>query len=560
MSEHKLDKMFREKLEGHAAAYSPASWVAAEALIEGKSSRGGFWFLGVLGLLLLGGAMCGAFYFMGSTHDSASILTQNEVLHATRSQLNSEASMTSPISTSTMAMLKPSANEETAKLQGTDNPKYNQKTHDLGVQTSSLVNSPPAIQTQTAANNQARHNAKKVVETTAANPPKVKDEYPAEAQANLTSPETTPASSVGNVSHTSPNNVNNIPLEGTDKSAKSAKVTESTLAAASMHSEEEETATAKDHKSMEKRGAPIVESGRIMALLTLPPALAIYDLQPFGFNAQLLPVDRYRASFWEIKLHAGYGYNVRSLRSTQEGTEGYAALRNKEESVGWSPEIGFEAIYEPSRLNYSIGLNWYSISETNNYSPLEYYESTTTETPIYTSIETTHFNADSLWVQEKDSTGTFGYWEYVISETLDEDSLILFAYDTTTISIEKPVDPLNERTTFQYVEIPVSIGYTFQKGPWSLGIRTGFSAGILIASTGQYLDTDRQSAIVKQDISRRIIWNYQARLALGYALNDKTRLYLEPVFKTNINSVVSRSDFSQKYSTYGLRLGVGFKF
>jgi hypothetical protein len=560
MSEHNLDKMFREKLEGHAAAYSPTSWVAAESLIEGKSSRGGFWFLGILGLLLLGGAMCGAFYFMDSTHNSASILTQNEVLHATRTQLNTETSMTSPISSSTMAMLKPSANEETEVLNVTTDPKYNQNTHDVGAQSSSFNNSPPAIQTQTASNNQVQDRADKSALTTANNSTNTGAQDAVDAQLESSSPKTTIAAHISNEVGTSSKNASS----GNDE--KPGNISGSTSAPSNSAAE---TGTDREEKGSDNIDVPdnqgkeplkSAEPSRLLALFSLPPALAIYDLQPFGFNAQLLPVDLYRPSFWEIKIHAGYGYNVRSLKSTKEGTEGYTALRNKEESIGWSPEIGFEVIYEPKRMNYSIGLNWYSISETNNYSPLVSYEGTTIETSIFTSIETTHFNADSVWVQEQDTTGTFGYWEYVISETLNEDSLILFAYDSTVTTIEKPVDPINERTTFQYVEIPVSIGYTFQKGPWSLGIRTGISAGILIASTGQYLDTDRQSAIVKQDISRRIIWNYQARLALGYALNDKTRIYIEPVFKTNINSVVSRTDFTQKYSTYGLRLGLGFKF
>ncbi|MFT4678468.1 MAG: hypothetical protein ACI84C_001834 [Flavobacteriales bacterium] len=565
MSEHNLDKMFREKLGDHQAAYNAASWAAAESMIQGKSSKGGFWLLGLLGILLCGAALCGVYNFQASTEDSIAISAQYNVLLTSRFQEMELRTSTLQNSNSTLAMLEPSINDEIKDLQVND-------TSDEKQLAQALTSEKSQIESEIGFSASANDLPGKVGKTES----KVKAEVPFASSAsdssgyvyvarNSSTANNAPTQNTSSPKDNILNSELQAPITGKNETAAKNDIHPEAPVKTTNHTvdytEEEDQSQNRSHieTSNESVNSSNQTSG-ITALISLPPTLALYDLQSASFNASLLPVDKYSPSFWEIKFHTGYGYNARSLKPLEEGLEGYTALRDKEETIGWSPEIGFEAIYEPGRLNYSIGLNWYSIGETNNYSPATSYVTALDSSSINTSIETSYFGLDSLWIQENDSGGFFGYWEVFITEELSNESLVLYSLDSILTSIETPVDPVNERTTFQYIEIPLSIGYEFEKGPWSLGLRTGISAGLLVSTKGQYIDTDSQSAIVKQDISRRWIWNYQARIALGYALNDKTRLYLEPVFKTTLNSIVNRTDFSQKYSTYGLRLGLGFKF
>lgn len=573
MSEHNLDKMFREKLGGHQAAYNPASWAAAESMIDGKSSKGGFWLLGLLGIAMCTAALFGMYIFQASTEDSYAISAQNDVLLSSRIQEMNGTANTQQNSNSTLAMLKPSTNNNSTDIQVNNASGEKQLDQNSSSKKSQLESQNDSSASANAILLEEKSKTKKekadviLTSSETSNAGSVSDKSDGEAITVVTTPAASTPLLLANESTNPPkpqpsaasDNDNNVPAATKNQVSGSTKNTSPNFSEDYVEPKTEEQPSLASESEFEQGNNNAQKTG-LLSMLSLPPALAIYDIQAATFNASILPVDQYHASFWELKFHAGYGYNTRSLKPLQEGVEGYTALRDSEESIGWSPEIGFEAIYEPGRLNYSIGLNWYSIGETNNYTPTTDYETTLDTSLIYTSIETSYYGVDSIWVQEKDSGGFFGYWDVFVTQELSEEALVLEALDSTTISTQTPVDPTNERTTFQYVEIPLSIGYEFQQGSWSLGLRTGISAGLLISTTGQYLDTDRQSAIVKQDISRRWIWNYQARIAVGYAINDKTRIYLEPVFKTNINSIVNRTDFSQKYSTYALRLGLGFKF
>lgn len=105
---------------------------------------------------------------------------------------------------------------------------------------------------------------------------------------------------------------------------------------------------------------------------------------------------------------------------------------------------------------------------------------------------------------------------------------------------------------FKRISLPVSIGYSKTFGRFNAGLRTAVVVNYLYASTGGYIDNNRDNFYrfdEKQQLSDWVVGN-RNQLRFGYSLNEFV------VIGTSLNHEQDLSSFTQNYSskfnTYGM--------
>jgi hypothetical protein len=145
----------------------------------------------------------------------------------------------------------------------------------------------------------------------------------------------------------------------------------------------------------------------------------------------------------------------------------------------------------------------------------------------------------------------------VKDSTLLTKSDSIFAYQT-----DNAIAKANAKTTINYLEIPLMVGYQFKFGKASIAPFAGISVGYLTKSQGMYINKTITGIeeINDANLMTTFNFNYQLKLQLGYNINDNFMLTLTPQYRNNLISVSPKSSgISTKYSTLGASFGLSYK-
>ena len=118
---------------------------------------------------------------------------------------------------------------------------------------------------------------------------------------------------------------------------------------------------------------------------------------------------------------------------------------------------------------------------------------------------------------------------------------------------------------YRMLDIPVLLGYHFQKEKWSLGVQAGIVANLRLKTKGDMLDESEN--ILDLGAEQNTI--FRSNIGLSYYLGGSGRIFITRHLQVSINPFLrvfpksfTQSDFSlkQKYQLIGGSVGVSYQF
>jgi hypothetical protein len=256
-------------------------------------------------------------------------------------------------------------------------------------------------------------------------------------------------------------------------------------------------------------------------------------------NAQVLvqkPSHANRSKFYVGVQGAGLSQN----RNLSGATNLWVSERNAKETVNPALSLGLTLGWAWNE-NWSVqlGVNHLQWTEDMNY-PL----SEETDTAFH----------DSRWGRPQDFYNDIVY----IDSARVVDSIYVghYVYNLTYRTIDSNDVPLNRTQQFAYVQLPISVEYTYLLGAWRP-----------YASGGVILGFPSQKSAVYRGVYETVPFGYSfsniqysvaGQVGIGYAFDSHWSLRAYGTYSQNLNSTFSTSQLSQSYARWGGGFGVRF--
>jgi len=130
-------------------------------------------------------------------------------------------------------------------------------------------------------------------------------------------------------------------------------------------------------------------------------------------------------------------------------------------------------------------------------------------------------------------------------------------YDST---FKNSVSSINR---FSYLEIPIILGYQFNRPRFSYSVKAGIITGFLLNASGKSLSTGDAQTI--EDINsnmlfKKPVFSYTFGTGISYQITERFYLTGEAYYRKSFTSIFKEYPLIQKYETYGLRLGIRYGF
>lgn len=253
---------------------------------------------------------------------------------------------------------------------------------------------------------------------------------------------------------------------------------------------------------------------------------------------QLFSRKRFALSYW-----GGISYTDKFISA---GNSLYTDKRSAEEDAVWTTPTGIDIDYFLDR-NWTFGIG---------ISYAEYGENLAYNISLRDTLKIDGRNntpSDFQGVVASDSVRVIeginkGHWNYTVFTELS---------DSATAAN-------NGRTSWQYIEIPLTIGYRFGSGNLKPWIRTGVSIGIPTATSFRYLNTE---ATYLNDVSLKsdrlvapLQYNYLLNIGLDYYLSRSFSLRCNAISSFQLNSSLKQADVEQRYYRLGMSFGLAYNF
>jgi hypothetical protein len=521
MKEQDLDKLFAQKLGARQFAFKEAYWDQMAGSMGGR--RAGAWWIYLLLFLAIGGGIS-AYYFM----------TPGEAQHAE--------------SRNVLCVFADTKTARTSIEEGQD------------LSSTRLVESVQIIATSQHENeNHKGVNEKRQSTPTATPPSSVKDQH----SGSIASAAGTGSGIVeGNSNATNDRTKANDPSSnGPQGNARpSTNVAEHSAGIELLASAGNELPKAASSGTIEGVDHEKEMITPHFNLLQTNSAFLHHSTMDREFEASLGTDEDYyeNPSPWSISVFAGVSLTNRELSG---GSEAYLNKREKEETILPTWHGGIEAHYQLNNWQLSSGLNYLRIGEKTSYTPTEIEIPDITESYVTQEITTSYWVVDSLFVFNPDSMGMEDAWMVDSTYFSSVDTMQVLVADTTYTYEEYDVRTENDPAWFEYVEIPLLVGYGIEKNRWSFGIRGGVSLSILTGHGGQRVNQNLDALVVSEESAqlRKFMMNYHLRLSAGYRILPGTSIFVEPVYRSMASSVF-KSAIDQRYRSYGINVGLLYNF
>lgn len=118
---------------------------------------------------------------------------------------------------------------------------------------------------------------------------------------------------------------------------------------------------------------------------------------------------------------------------------------------------------------------------------------------------------------------------------------------------------------FQFLSIPLQVGYLFGKNKWRYGLSAGVSANMLLNSTFASSNDASVAALSlganNQGFYKPVFLSSMASVSVQYLLSEALRLSLQPTYQQALESVAEeRSPLQSKPRIWGLNVGISYNF
>lgn len=211
-------------------------------------------------------------------------------------------------------------------------------------------------------------------------------------------------------------------------------------------------------------------------------------------------------------------------------------LRESSESYSYAQQQGLMFFKQIGKLQLGLGLRYSKLKEVVDYEFVdEKLDVSVSYDTNYRLINSNYNpNGEPIWL-------------------IKEEISSIYSYESS-----KSGQRLRTENTFDYIQIPVSIGYDHYFNRVIVGLRTGLQLNYLIKSEGAYISEDRSSLISlrEQNQLSEINLGAEGELRLGYGLNEFILLGTHISYQQSISSVTE----SYRSGLKGTYLGVWLQF
>lgn len=253
---------------------------------------------------------------------------------------------------------------------------------------------------------------------------------------------------------------------------------------------------------------------------------SIYSASNNGFNSN---------SRFSISLDVGYDMSWIHL-SSDEKHEIFKQFRIENESPSSNLSYGLQINYQYKNWVISSGINYTTLSEKLNYQM------------NYKTIDPDggYYDIDTAWAMIYD---------------MDQNLVpMIIGYETTWVDEYKyevyNVENINE---YNYLEIPISLGYRFNMNRFSICPTAGMSFGFLYSASGNLpqIDSLRFSPLDKNsEYLQKSISNINFALSFEYSITPNYGIYIKPFYKQGLKSIYTNYPLSAKYMNAGVKFGI----
>ena len=299
---------------------------------------------------------------------------------------------------------------------------------------------------------------------------------------------------------------------------------------------------------------------------------------------------------FSLSVYGGAMYGIKNLMVTKSNSADYINRRRNEEKNTVLPNAGIDVEFKRGHWTLTSGLNFHQQGEKRNYSS-EFnrnipYDSLVininnnsawiVDTTVFFALQYNNIisSQDTTITYYDESTGMFFTASLPLNITQSTlidtnfyyliDSSYHQSYDTvkTNFSLSKRMlvnDPnqanLKGRNTFSYVELPILVGYEWGVRRWRLSVKGGIGLGMLTRQQSFYLSNDESEiAPVSTNVYTKIMYNGILKAGLHYSFTPQLGFDIMPFSRININNMTNKdATFQQKYSNFGLQLGLNYK-
>jgi hypothetical protein len=182
-----------------------------------------------------------------------------------------------------------------------------------------------------------------------------------------------------------------------------------------------------------------------------------------------------------------------------------------------------------------------SVASSNSTSPEEYRNKRKMEEKSLTSWDM----AVRFGIQYRKFTFSTGVDYFVLGERTN--------YSNVTYNAQY-------QNKYQFVNVPLVIGYQIQKGSFGVQPSIGVSLGFLSKDvSGYYLNLDNTSSSYQANISK-LISTLHAGVEISYFSQSGIKVSVSPVYRKSLTPVVQSELVRNSYSTLGLQLGIGYRW
>ncbi|MFH0865344.1 MAG: outer membrane beta-barrel protein [Bacteroidota bacterium] len=228
-----------------------------------------------------------------------------------------------------------------------------------------------------------------------------------------------------------------------------------------------------------------------------------------------------------------------NLKNNQEDYQMDVEKRKQAELTSYSWSAGIEGKIDFNHWFFQTGLNYSKISSVSEF---RY---------TYSGIDTLGWHLDTMFI-----------YLYIDSLGNCNDS-ISYSWSPLTglVSYDK-----KKKASMQisYLQIPVMAGYSISRGKFQYSVSGGISLGIPLSISGRMIETDNYtiSGVENQSLPlRKIVYSGLLRAGVNYIISPRYSIFAQPSINYTFNSVFDKEyPVNQKYITYGLRMGISYRF
>lgn len=252
------------------------------------------------------------------------------------------------------------------------------------------------------------------------------------------------------------------------------------------------------------------------------------DPSPLFETNTVADLPKNKSYFIELQYRQSLSID-KEISSLSPNLEG---LRKESEKLKSANQFGFLILNNWGKFEFGVGARYFELVERVNYN-INDVEVTNTDIN-----DTTYVLLDQNFSQNGNNV-------WLIEERINSYTLV----DKTNFSKNYTYE-----NSFEFIQIPATIGYNYNWKRYVLGLRAGLSMNFLISSEGGYIDEDgrRINSFENSDPLNTFSLSSEASFRIGYGLNEFISLGTDLNYQTNLNSMTNDYKTNLRGSYIGL--------